>query len=334
MRLGMVVRDDQGGLGNLTYRAWRELKPAVTLVVQWRPCRGEPDSEKFFADWTETYITDRPVLDATWEKMAGLADVWWTAETWYSDNAETILAENNVRSVLYAMPELFDGSQATEVWNPTNYLENRLALSKVVHWPTSPPDQWELRTKVRRLLHVSSGSALDRNGTQTFLEALHHVSTPCDVYVHAPDENFAGLKRMVSQLPERHNVAFSWDYEQDLGRLYQWADMLVLPRRYAGLCLPAFEAFGHGCLVMMPDVEPQARWPIVPVDAKRLRPARMKGGRIPLWRVDTNMLAKRIDDVLWWDAPRVVRASKECRKWAEDRSWGTQLSVWQKELAG
>lgn len=332
MRLGMVVRDDQGGLGNLTFRAWEQLRPEVTLVVQWRPCRGVPDSEKFFAEWTETYITDRPIPDATWSKMATMADVWWTAETWYSDTAENILRAANTRSVLYAMPELFDGSQADEVWNPTRYLENRFGLSDVVSWPTTPPEKWEPRTKVRRLLHVSGGASLDRNGTETFLESLHFVETPCDVMLHAPDDNASTLKDAVAKLPEQHNVMVSWGYEKDLSRFYDWADMLVMPRRYAGLCLPAFESFGHACLVLMPDVEPQAYWPIVPVQAEKRRPIRIKGGHVPFWRVDAQVLADRIEDVCSWDTPRVVRASVASREWAEGNSWAEQLPVWEKRL--
>ena len=54
-----------------------------------------------------------------------LADVWWSAETWYSDRAERIMGEAGCRSVLLAMPELFAGSAADEVWNPTDYLTDR-----------------------------------------------------------------------------------------------------------------------------------------------------------------------------------------------------------------
>jgi len=132
MTLGMVVRDDQGGLGNLTYRAWKELRPEVTLVVQWRPCRGIPDPEKFRADWTETILTDRPIENRRWRDMATRAETWWTAEMWYSQQAERILAEEGCRSILYAMPELYKGSQAEEVWNPTEFLTDRPRLDEVV----------------------------------------------------------------------------------------------------------------------------------------------------------------------------------------------------------
>lgn len=331
-RLGMAVRDDQGGLGNLTYRAWQQLRPEVTLVVQSRPCRGTPNSEKFFADWTETFVVSPPIPDATWEEMAKRADVWWTAETWYSDNAETILSAQSARTVLYAMPELFNGSNADEVWNPTNYLETRSRLGTVMQWPTTPPKHWLPRNNVRNLLHISSGASLDRNGTQTFLEALKQVETPCSVYIHAPDEGLVGAKEIIGGLSERHDVAVGWDYEEDLERLYGWADMLVLPRRYAGLCLPAFEAFGTGCLVLMPDVEPQARWPIVPVPAIQRRPVPMKGGKIPMWKVAPLDVAAQIERLASSDESQIVRLSEEARRWAENNSWETALPVWEKAL--
>ena len=87
----MVVRDDNGGLGNLTLEAWKHLRPDVTLVVQSRPCRGEPHPETFEEAWTQVVYADNPVPSSTWEKLSGMADVWWTAETWYNDFAESIL---------------------------------------------------------------------------------------------------------------------------------------------------------------------------------------------------------------------------------------------------
>lgn len=329
MRLGMVVRDDNGGLGNLTYEAFSNLRPQVTVVVKSRPCRGEPHPHLFEEAWTETICVDNPITDEQWERIASRADVWWTAETWYNDNAESIIRKAGSKSVLYAMPELYSGSSADQVWNPTQYLQSRLPInSRVVQWPTSPPSNWFPKTKVSKILHVSGGAQYDRNGTEIFLNALGEVEGTCDVLLHQPDE-----KNVTKDLHRRRlgkNVAISHttDYQKSLSAFMRWADMVVLPRRYAGLCLPAFEAFGFGCLVLMPAVDPQSFWPIVGVDAIRERPRLMKGGKIPMWNVDPSALAKRIDAALDWDVTRVVRASEDGRKWAEQNSWQRLLPEW------
>lgn len=333
MTLGMVVRDDNGGLGNLTLEAWRHLRPDVTVVVQARPCRGEPHPGVFEEAWTETVTMPNPMTRRDWRKVAGMADVWWSAETWYCDEAEATIREAGGRSVLYVMPELFGGSDADALWNPTDYLHERLPeRARVVDWPLSPPARWEPRTSVRRILHVSGGAAHDRNGTELLVEALRRVRTPCEVLLHQPDVLHRLPPRVLASLPSHVTVKQTTDYATSMGSLYRWADLLVLPRRYAGLCLPALEALGYGTLVMMPDVDPQVRWPIVTVEATQERPVRMKGGRVPMWSVGATTLARRIEDVLAWDEARVLEWSERGRVWTEARSWPVLLPVWRDEL--
>lgn len=327
-KIGMVVRDDNGGLGNLTLEAWRHLRPDVTLVVQSRPCRGEPHPAIFEEAWTKVVYAGNPVESATWQTLSEMADVWWSAETWYNDLAESILKSAGCKSILYAMPELFAGSQADEVWNPTPYLSERSRLGDVVPWPTSPPSSWNVRTKVRRILHISGGAQYDRNGTQIFLDALRHVTNPCAVTLHQPDEKYRVNPIVFSDLPSHITIKQSCEYERSLSSLYKWCDLVVLPRKYAGLCLPAYEAFGHGALVMMPDVDPQVHWPIVGFEAKRSRPRLMKGGKIPMWDINPRTLAARIDHLLEAEVHPVVRASERGRAWAKLNSWENRKGEW------
>jgi glycosyltransferase involved in cell wall biosynthesis len=333
VKLGMVVRDDQGGLGNLTREAWSRLKPQVTCVVQARPCRGEPNPEYFQRDWTRTFNVSNPIENQQWRVMASEADVWWTAETWYCPQAERILANAGRKTVLYAMPELFGMSHADEVWNPTNYLTDRNRLGDVVEWPVTLPGSWKCRTSVRRVLHVSGGAQYDRNGTETFLEALRLVTRPCEVVLHQPDlANRTSNTVLKSLKGGPFTLRVNPDYVRNLKSLLDWADVLVLPRRYAGLCLPAYEAFASGCLVVMPDVAPQDGWPIVPVPAYRDGWGAMKGGRVPMWETDVEALAGTIDMLLGAETPAVVGASRKGREWAEAMSWENRISEWKERL--
>ena len=334
MALGMVVRDDNGGLGNLTYDVWRQLRPDVTVVVQVRPCRGEPHPARFEEAWTKTVTMPNPMTKRDWRKVAELADVWWTAETWYSPDAESVIAEAGGKSVLYAMPELFGGSDADVIWNPTGYMQAKMPdRCRVVPMPCTVPDRWDPRVRVRRLLHLSGGAQYDRNGTALLLEALRRVREPCEVLLHQPDTLHWVSPRDLRGMPDHVEVKVTRDYVEGMSSLYRWSDLLVLPRRYAGLCLPAFEAFGHGLPVMMPNTAPQDDWPIVPVDAVAERPARMKGGKVPMVSVDPVVLARRLDAVLSADVPWVVRESERVRTWAEAHSWQQLLPVWRDELA-
>jgi len=332
--LGMLVRDDNGGLGNLTYEAFRHLRPDVTAVVQSRPCRGKPRPHIFEEAWTQTLLVGNPIPDQKWQEIASLADVWWTAETWYCDQAETIIGQAGKRSVLYAMPELFSGSIADEVWNPTQYLSERSRLGDVMEWPTSPHSSWTVRTKVRRILHISAGAQYDRNGTQTFLAALKLLEMPCEVMLHQPDVTQRVPPSVLADMPNHVIVKQTNDYVSSMNALYRWADMLVLPRRYAGLCLPAFEALGHGCLVMMSETDPQVWWPVLTVPAVKRRHSRMKGGQIPMVEVNPNLLAQKMDAAMEASVPDVAHQSERGRKWCEEKSWENQTNKWKERLCG
>lgn len=331
--LGMLVRDDNGGLGNLTYDAWRHIRPEVTVVVQARPCRGKPHPEFFEEAWTHTVRVSNPISDKEWEILAGLADVWWTAETWYNQNAENILRNAGCTSILYAMPELFSGSSADRIWNPTNYLQNMMPKgTKVVPWPAPSETSWGKRERVKTILHVSGGAQLDRNGTLLFYEALKHVKSECVVMLHQPDDLHRLNPRVLSRLPSNVHIRQTNEYVESMHHLYAKADMLVIPRRYAGLCLPAFEAFANGCLVMMTDTAPQNEWPIVPIPCRKQRTSLMKGGKIPLWESSPFDIASKIDVMLNADPAQVECFSERGREWAVANSWDSLLPVWKKEL--
>jgi len=332
MTLGMVVRDDNGGLGNLTYEAFRALQPEITIVVQTRPCRGMPRPHVFEEAWTKTFVVPNPIENGIWEFFAPMVDVWWTAETWYCDDAEQIIKQAGSKSTLYAMPELFSGSTADEVWNPTPYLSERNRLGDVMEWPTSPNPSWTVRTKVRRLLHVSGGAQYDRNGTETFLAALKLVENPCEVMLHQPDATQRVPPASLADMPDHVRIKQTRDYVDSMNSLYRWADVLVLPRRYAGLCLPAFEALGHGCLVMMSEADPQVWWPVITVPAEKKRPARMKGGKVPMVEVNPLALAQKIDFLIDAPVPDVAHQSERGRKWCEAQSWENQIGKWKERL--
>jgi glycosyltransferase involved in cell wall biosynthesis len=274
-----------------------------------------------------------PMSRRDWRRVAAEADVWWTAETWYCAEAEQVIREAGAQSVLYAMPELFSGSEADAIWNPTDYLMDKMPeRTEVVQMPIRLTDRWEPRTKVRRILHISGGAQYDRNGTTLLLDALRKVREPCEVLFHQPDTLHWLSNKDLRGLPKEVQVRVTRDYVDGMGSLYKWADLLVLPRRYAGLCLPAFEAFSHGLPVMMPDTDPQSSWPIIPVDAVNERPARMKGGRVPMVSTDPVNLARRLESVLTADVHWVVRESERVRSWAEAHTWQQLGPIWRQQF--
>ena len=329
MTFGILVRDDRGGLGNLTVEAWSNLKPDLTVVVQSRPCRGEPRPDVFTADWTTTVHVPNPIPDQWWITNAGAVDVWWTAETWYSNIAEQAIRDAGSRSVLYVMPELFRSSNADDLWNPTGYLTQSLpARTQTVEWPTTLPDTWHLRSEIRRVVHVSSGARGDRNGTGEFVEALRLVESDLEVVVHHPDRLPRLPRRWTERVGSGVSVTVQDAYVDDLTGLYRWADLLVMPRHYAGLSLPVLEAAATGCVVLMSDTEPQTGWPVVLCPSVPGDPEFPVGHPTPTVRCVPPVLAAMIDSLAGLDSLSVARLSERSRVWSEGRSWQVLGSVW------
>ena len=100
------------------------------------------------------------------------------------------------------------------------------------------------------------------------------------------------------------------------------ADVLLLPRRYAGSCLTMQEAAGCGLPIISLNLEPQNEW--IPVSA--LVPARphrnvaMVGGRFQVHTAEAKLVAEAMDR-LSADRELVAYLSGVSRGHAESISW-------------
>ena len=118
-----------------------------------------------------------------------------------------------------------------------------------------------------RLPHVPDGHKCSR---------LHGHSFRCELHVRGDVDprlgwivDFADIKRafepFLAQL-DHHDIPDNVELVVETGDvnkywdLYRQGDVLVMPRRFGGLCLPAQEALGAGMPVVMPDIDPNNRW--------------------------------------------------------------------------
>ena len=62
--------------------------------------------------------------------------------------------------------------------------------------------------------------------------------------------------------------------------MYRGVNLVVLPRRYGGLCLPALEAAASGCALAMTNTPPNGHWPIMPIDCRQGRNLNTQAGLI------------------------------------------------------
>lgn len=315
-RLGIIARGDSSGLGNQTHEVWRHLQPARTLVIDLRDKNRGPFRPYRFADpeRSETRIASNhhgAPLDDEIRWLVDGSDVVWCAETPTHPGLNHYCAETGTRLIIHANPELWDETYATppaEVWTATAYREDLLPRdARLVPFPVAT-DRLATRavTRVRRVLHVDAAAMLDRNGMDLVRAAVPHLRHPIEL-----------------ELP-RH-VEDYWD-------LYRDADALVLPRRYAGLCLTMQEAAACGLPIVMLETDPNAKRtiPELRVPITESWPHRMKGGLIDVYETSGALLATAIDALA--DPDVVTRAAAASRAWANEISWDRQLPHWRQLL--
>lgn len=103
----------------------------------------------------------------------------------------------------------------------------------------------------KRFLHVVGTLAFrDRNGTWDVLNALKYCK-----------EDFELVITSQHPLPEKYKtsdprVKFEIGEKKTNVELYRDFDVLILPRRYGGLCLTLNEAMMSGLIPIMPDISP------------------------------------------------------------------------------
>lgn len=135
----------------------------------------------------------------------------------------------------------------------------------------------------KKFLHiVGTLAAYDRNGTIDLLKSLQHI-----------DADFSLTIRSQQPLPDEYmthdyRVAYKIGSDEEPDQIYKDYDALILPRRYAGLCLPVNEALASALPVVMPDISPNNQllpdeWLVegykwerfmarVPIDAYKVNP--------------------------------------------------------------
>ena len=324
MRLGLIGRADDGGLGNLLAEFARHLRPDRVVIMD----LGEFGRSAVHLDRYEGLdyrVCHGTALDLdSMDWLLDGCDVLYTAETSYNDALWSRAREKGVVTVLHAMPELFSPPHKPDVlWLPTHWEQSR--FSGIAHEIVPVPIAMDRFTKTKRkscrtFVHVGAPAMRDRNGTEIVLGALKHVQHPCKVVMRGLAFNLVGPEGVVE-------IECCSGYPDDYWDIWPPdADVLLLPRRYAGLSLPMQEALAQGIPIISLDLEPQRSWPGVMTIPTQGRPQRaaMAGGQFEIHDGSALNLAVAMD-VLMADDGRVAELSKAALDYAWSISWERQL---------
>ena len=251
-------------------------------------------------------------------------DVVFTVETPNDWRMPLWCREMGVKLIIQGNPEFVRHTSDPSIphpdawWWPTSWRTDVLPVGTVMPVPMNRQPNMFMADGPLSLLHVVGKRAhADRNGTELLVQAMRMVTADVKLLVTGIDGSLPEFRRQRNVDLDLRPNGFT-----DRWEMYWGQHVLVLPRRYGGLCLPALEAGASGTLVMMPRISPNeelAAWVVPP---QRSRPMQFAGGVVNVCDVNVADLAADIDRLardrrLLWDASS--RQSTMVRDWAEMR---------------
>jgi glycosyltransferase involved in cell wall biosynthesis len=329
-RVGIIVRANERGLGTQTRAAWQNYPFDATLLVLDGNRRAQEHPEWYPDAFKVRYD---PVIHEfeDWNQVSAFldeVDVVFSVETLYDWTLASVGRGIDVKTVVQGNPELYGHNEDPKrhhpdrwTW-PTTWLTDKLPPGPVVPVPV-PTDCWAEAASPDEpltVVHVGGFRANeDRNGTKLFIESLPFLngSNPVRVRIYSQDGTLPSLPRV----PPNVDVELYENGVLDRWAMYEGAHVLVMPRKYGGLCLPVQEAMTAGLAVLMTDCPPNPQtWPIKGIPAGRGRLVRTPGGNIMTAVANSRLIGHAL---LRLEAQRegLEALMAGSRKWAEEHTW-------------
>jgi hypothetical protein len=309
MRLGIIARSDNTGLGNQTKELVDMLKPSKILLIDSTPFNKNNQHPEWYSEYSCIKSTGFPSLQQI-KLFLSEVDVVISCETFYDQNFVKYAQRRGVRTILQYNYELFGNLAAPNlplpnillspsVWHIDHVKKLFGKQSTVMHLPppTNPSifsgaKEINLSKNHNRILHIAGKKAAkDRNGTNTVLEMLKYSKSDYELVIRSQSEIETNIKdsRLTIEIGNPDN-------REDM---YSGFDAMVLPRRYAGLCLPMNEALMSALPVFMTNISPNNH--VLPnewlVKTRLIETFRTKV-RIELFEADAAFLAETIDSYI------------------------------------
>lgn len=348
MRLGLIARADSRGLGVQCKSIHDNLHPAKTLVVDCPSAKPLPLRRDWYPD--ATWIHGLPTHADFRSWLDGL-DAVYTAETAYShcfwDEAERA----GTRTILAVNPEFLDRHDRPTLWAaPSMWRYDQLPEPKVflpvpisgcestldTHFGEYAAYRPAAYAPASRFVHVVGRPAVfDRNGTEDLLAALQYVTAHIAVTVTCQEPGYVENLLHRFRIPGNVELVVKSGDAQHNTDLYRGQDVLLMPRRFGGLCLPVNEALGFGMPVVMPRISPNDSWlpPDWLVCAAQAGSFTVKQNLVDFYSVDHRVLATKIDQFAT-DSGFYLKAEQEALELRESLSWENLRGEYERVLDG
>lgn len=328
VKLGLIARRDNTGLGYQTKDYYDHLKPYKTMVIDLSKLNGNPQNTKWYPNEMVVDCFPNPLQIKHFLKDL---DTVLIAETPMNYELYNIARNMGVRTVNVINWEFFDHLSKPELPLPDaivmpsmwhyedakNFCEENNVELYQIHHPVDR-DKIKFRPRVtRKVFHIAGKPAIhDRNGTWEALAAYPNLR------VITQDE---GLANQIRKRYRHSNVFTDIPYNQ----LFDMGDILLFPRKYGGNCLPLNEALAAGIPVLMPDISPNNH--LLPKEW--LYRAVHRGTFTPRTTVDIyEPIIDSLREKVEWVKENIEQESLRASKIADTISWETLREEWRKIL--
>jgi glycosyltransferase involved in cell wall biosynthesis len=266
MKVGIIARADNTGLGNQSLNLCKMLKPDKVMVVDSTPFNKNKQHFNWYQDFDHIVTSGWPTIADCREFANGLTHIF-SAETMYNNEIYNLSSINNIKTYLHTNYEFFDQLVDTKMPSPyycvmPSYWKNtevKKLFKRVEYLPppifmnefkSSRDKNLSRKNNKRRYLHMVGKRAInDRNGTLDLIKALQYSASDFELVIKSQHE-------LSDIITNDKRITFDTNDIKNVNEMYEDFDAMILPRRYGGLCLPMNEALACGLPVIMTDTSP------------------------------------------------------------------------------
>lgn len=307
MRIGLIARCDFTGLG-IQSKEFFDHIPCKALVIDFSamapPLKDilNPNLDWYPGQtvfkWGSTHNTRGDIPREVISEFIKDIDILFAMETPYDYNIFEMCRERGVKTILQLNYEFLDFPSflpppdlflAPSLWHYNDIPEPK----KYVPVPVNTKRFDFPGLNQNTFMHVlGRQAAYDRNGTEILLRSLRYVKNNITLRIKTQ------MPLQVSKAIIPSNVDLFLDYsnKKNYSENYFHGGVMVMPRRYGGLCLPFHEAIAAHMPVITTNISPNNSWLpeewLVPANHEHSFNAKK---RIEVFQADPIALAEKID---------------------------------------
>lgn len=347
MRIGLIARADNSGLGMQTWEFYNHMRPSKTLVVDFSGHNGNkqyPERYPHDAVWCQGI----PNVGTINEFLEDL-DIVFVAEAPYNYYLYARAKELGVKTAVqynyefldwlyppysdWPTPDMLIAPSRWHYEDVQRFCDERGIRHIYLHCPVNRVKlPFKKRDSFKTFLHVAGRAAAhDRNGTMAVIEAAKYVRSDAKILIHFQGQQGLGHQvthtlddygAFIAEHNIKGNIIVRHEEIDNYQDIYHGGDVLLLPRRYGGNCLPLNEAISTGMPVLMPDISPNNQF----LDRTWLMPAEKIGQFEPrtiidIYGVHPKRIADKIDEFVSFTPEQCLAHNSIANTLAEKIDW-------------